>query len=161
MLDTLAIRALETQYEAETCARMMAESDPWITLRLDYQTLLDSVLHPDKEVYVSTADDEVIGFVVINMHGACVGYVPSLCVAAGHRGNGIGRQLIAFAEDRIYRDSPHVFITVSSFNDRAQRFYASLGYEVVGEFPDHNVKGHSEFLVRKSLGSFHEFRQSR
>jgi ribosomal protein S18 acetylase RimI-like enzyme len=41
---------------------------------------------------------------------------------------------------------------VSSFNRDAQRLYERLGYKVVGELTDYIVRGHSEFLLRKTLG---------
>jgi ribosomal protein S18 acetylase RimI-like enzyme len=72
------------------------------------------------------------------------------------RGRGLGTALIAFAERRILRDQPNVFICVSSFNARARRLYERLGYEVVGELKDFVVRGHSEFLLRKSTGPLAE-----
>jgi ribosomal protein S18 acetylase RimI-like enzyme len=52
-----------------------------------------------------------------------------------------------------------MFICVSSFNPRAQRFYRRLGYEVIGELKDYIVDGHSEILLRKSIGSLTAFRK--
>ena len=51
-----------------------------------------------------------------------------------------------------FRESPNVFLCVSSFNKEAQRLYKRLGYRKVGELKDYVVKGHSEFLMRKSIG---------
>jgi ribosomal protein S18 acetylase RimI-like enzyme len=59
---------------------------------------------------------------------------------------------MAFAEERIFQEVPNVFLCVSSFNQEAQRFYARLGYEQVGELKDYVVRGHSEFLMRKTIG---------
>ena len=72
------------------------------------------------------------------------------------RGRGLGSALIAFAERRILRDKPNVFICVSSFNARARRLYERMGYEVVGELKDFVVRGHSEFLLRKTTGPLAE-----
>ena len=41
---------------------------------------------------------------------------------------------------------------VSSFNGGARRLYERLGYEVVGELTDYIVQGHSEILLRKTVG---------
>ena len=41
---------------------------------------------------------------------------------------------------------------VSSFNVDARRLYQRLGYKVVGELTDYIVRGHSEFLLRKTVG---------
>jgi ribosomal protein S18 acetylase RimI-like enzyme len=64
----------------------------------------------------------------------------------------VGRQLVLFAEQRIFRDSPNVFLCVSSFNTDAQRFYEQLGYERVGVIENYLVAGHDEYLMRKTLG---------
>ena len=68
------------------------------------------------------------------------------------RKQGIGSKLMAFAEERIFREAPNVFLCVSSFNKEAQRFYIRLGYEQIGELKDYVVKGHSELLMRKTTG---------
>jgi len=64
----------------------------------------------------------------------------------------LGRQLIAFAEERIFRESPNVFLCVSSFNSDARRLYERLGYELIGELRDYLVRGSSELLMRKTIG---------
>jgi hypothetical protein len=46
---------------------------------------------------------------------------------------------------------------VSSFNPDARRLYERLGYSVVGELKDLIVPGHSEILLRKTLGPLTEF----
>jgi len=64
---------------------------------------------------------------------------------------------VEWAEARIFRDSPNVFMCVSSFNANAFRLYQRLGYEVVGELRDYLVRGHSEILLRKTRGPWTEF----
>jgi len=151
------VRRLRGSTEAEVCARMMADSEPWITLRRDYEASLEIMSDPMREVYVATADGEIAGFVVLLMHGVFVGYVQSVGVGPQWRGRGIGSRLMACAERRILRDAPNVFITVSSFNAGAQRLYERLGYEVVGELEDFIIPGYSELLLRKTVGALTEF----
>jgi ribosomal protein S18 acetylase RimI-like enzyme len=50
-----------------------------------------------------------------------------------------------------------VFLFVSSFNDKAQQFYRSLGYQRVGEVQDYVIRGHSELLMRKTIAPLQEF----
>ena len=76
------------------------------------------------------------------------------------RNRGIGTNLIRFAEKRILREAPNVFICVSSFNKGAERLYRRLGYEVVGELRDYVVAGHSETLLRKTIAPLSGFRGS-
>jgi ribosomal protein S18 acetylase RimI-like enzyme len=52
----------------------------------------------------------------------------------------------------IFAQLPNVFICASSFNPRAVKLYKSLGYELVGELKDYAVAGHSEILLRKTIG---------
>jgi ribosomal protein S18 acetylase RimI-like enzyme len=154
-----AIRPVQGQGEIEACARMMAESEPWITLQRDYTAALRNLSSPEKEIHVAVQGDKVIGFIVLNLHGGLVGYIQSICVAPRWRSRGCGRRLVEVAEERVFRQHPNLFICVSSFNPRAQRFYRDLGYEVVGELKDFIVNGHSEILLRKTIGSLTGFRK--
>jgi ribosomal protein S18 acetylase RimI-like enzyme len=83
--------------------------------------------------------------------------VQLLGVAAEYRGCGVGRALIEFAEQRVFREVPNVFICVSDFNHEARAFYAKLGYDTVGELKDYVVSGHAEILLRKSVAPLREF----
>jgi ribosomal protein S18 acetylase RimI-like enzyme len=153
----LTIDPLKDQAEIEACARLMAGSEPWITLGrgvLASRRILSDVA---RERYVARLDGELAGFLVLNMNGAFVGYIQTVCVAPGLRGRGVGTALVAFAEDRIFRVSPNVFMCVSSFNDGARRLYGRLGYEVVGELRDYVVAGHAEILLRKTRGPLSTF----
>ncbi|MDQ3427572.1 MAG: GNAT family N-acetyltransferase, partial [Gemmatimonadota bacterium] len=76
------------------------------------------------------------------------------------RGRGLGTFLVRWAEARIFRESPNVFLCVSSFNVNARRLYQRLGYSVVGELTDFLVEGYSEILMRKTMGPWSSFRSS-
>lgn len=153
----IVIKALGNQDEIHICAQMMAGSEPWITLKRDYQSAVDTLSDPVKEVYLAVSGDEITGYVIINMSGAFIGYIQTVCVSPAWRGNGIGTRLIQFAEDRILRETPNVFICVSSFNPQARKLYERLGYQIIGEMLDYTVSGHSEFLLRKTIGPLTEF----
>ncbi len=146
------IRVFDSAGDAEWAANVMTESEPWITLHTGYARSLALLSDPKRERYLAQRGGEPAGFLVISMQGAFVGYVQLLGVAAAFRGQGIGRALIAYAEQRIFRETPNVFICVSDFNRDAQRFYAKMGYRKVGELPDFVVSGHSEYLLRKTIG---------
>jgi len=154
----IVIRPLGEEAEARACALMMVESEPWITLRRDFESALGLVTDRTKEVYVARAGRELAGHVVVNMQGPFAGYIQALVVAPEWRGRGIGAQLLQFAEERIFRESPNVFLCVSGFNARAQKFYLRLGYEQIGELKDYVIAGESEFLMRKSMGPKDGFR---
>ena len=121
-----------------------------------YERCLGILEQPRQEVYVA-GDGGPAGFIIVNMTGAFVGYIRIVCVAAERRDAGIGTQLVRFAEERIFRDSPNVFLCVSSFNPRARALYERLGYEAVGELQDYLVRGASEILMRKTIAPIAEF----
>lgn len=152
-----SIQRLGCVEQAEACARMMAESEPWITLGRGYEEGLTMLTDPFREVYVAVDGEETLGFVALEMTGAFTGYVKSICVSQPHRGRGVGARLMAFAEERMFRERPNVFLCVSEFNEGARRFYMRLGYEEVGELRDYVVRGHSEVLMRKTIGPLAEF----
>lgn len=150
----IVLRPLAGEEEASACARIMSGSEPWRTLGRDYAVSLDMVRDPSREVYVALAGDpaNVVGFLILTMRGAFVGYIQTVALCADWRGRGLGTQLVTFAEARIFREAPNVFMCVSSFNHRARALYERLGYEVVGELRDYIVSGYSELLLRKTIG---------
>jgi [ribosomal protein S18]-alanine N-acetyltransferase len=154
-----SIRRLAADAELEECARMMAGSEPWITLGRSVDASIRNLSDPGKEVYVGHDAGRIIGFVVIDLRGPLRGYLQTVCVRPDARGQGHGARLIASAEDRIFQESPNVFMCVSTFNPDARRLYERLGYTVVGELPDYLVRGHGEVLLRKSRGPWSEFRR--
>ena len=153
----LEIRRLEKAGEAEACARMMAGSEPWTTLGRGFEASLEIVSDPSHEVYLALVDDAIVGFVVVSMTGAFIGYVKSIYTAPEWRNRGIGSRLMSYVESRIFRETPNVFICVSSFNEGAQRLYRRLGYEVIGELKDYLVSGKSEILMRKTIAPLADF----
>lgn len=154
----LDITILKAQSDAEACARLMAESEPWLTLGRGYEASLRVIQDPTREVYVARDSAGIAGFLILCLIGAFVGYIQTVLVHPERRGEGIGSRLVEFAEQRILQQSPNVFMCVSSFNHGARRLYERLGYAVVGELTDYIVRGHSEILLRKSTGPMTGFR---
>ena len=131
---------------------MMAKSEPWVTLKRGLEFNLKLFDDRTREAYVAVLRDAIAGFVILNLIGPLRGYIQTLGVMPEWRSKGVGLKLMEFAEERIFRESPNVFLCVSSFNKEAQKFYERLGYEQVGELKDYVVKGHSELLMRKTKG---------
>jgi ribosomal protein S18 acetylase RimI-like enzyme len=153
------VRPIQGSIEREQCARMTVDEEPWVRFGTSYEASLRRMQDTNKEIYVAESNEQVVGFVIVNMQGAFIGYIQTICVAAQQRRRGIGTRLIEWAEGRIFRDSPNVFICVSSFNRNACCFYERLGYSVTGELKDYIVKGHSELLLRKSQGAWIDFQK--
>ena len=160
------IRRLTSEREIDACVGIMATSEPWVTLGRTVERSRAALTDPEAEVYVALASEvtdatpyHVLGFLILIMRGAFVGYIRTVAVHAERRSGGVGSALIAFAEQRVFRESPNVFICVSSFNPRARVLYERLGYSVVGELTDYIVRGHSEWLLRKTIAPLSEFQR--
>jgi ribosomal protein S18 acetylase RimI-like enzyme len=137
--------------EYEWCARVMAESEPWITLQRDLEGCRAAVTRPGTEVFVARNRSQPVGFILIAPFGmAGSPYIASIAVAAHSRGHGIGSELLRFAEE-MFAASGHIFLLVSSSNRGAEHLYRKHGYEFVGELKDYVVKGHSELILYKRL----------
>jgi len=154
----LEIRPLASEAEAVACARMMSATDPWKTLRRDQATCLRMLQDVGRERYAAVRDGALVGFLVLNVRGAFVGYLQTICIDESFRGTGLGTQLIAFAEERIFREWPNVFLCVSSFNPDARRLYERLGYRAIGTLTDYVVTGSDEILMRKTRGPLNGYR---
>ncbi|MEP6574723.1 MAG: GNAT family N-acetyltransferase [Gemmatimonadota bacterium] len=136
----------------------MAGSEPWLTLGRSFETSLRLIEDPVRECYVAIGEpDRVTGFLLINMHGPFSGYIQTVLVHPEARGGGLGTRFVKFAEDRILRDSPNVFLCVSSFNSAARRLYERLGYRLIGKLEAFVVDGYSELLMRKTTGPWATF----
>jgi ribosomal protein S18 acetylase RimI-like enzyme len=83
------IRRFERRADAKICARMMANSEPWVTLRRDYDASLKILTDPSRVVYLAVVGNEIVGFTVLNIYGAFTGYLQSVCVAPRWRGKGV------------------------------------------------------------------------
>jgi len=152
------MRPLAGDAEARFCAKFIVASEPWVTLGLTFDQALQRLTDPTREVHVATVDGQVVGVLILNLSGPLNGYIQTIAVHMDWRCRGIGTRMIEWAEERIFRQSPNVFLCVSSFNTHAQHLYERLGYQRIGELADFVVKGYSEFLMRKTRGPWREFK---
>ncbi len=135
----------------EWCARVMASTEPWITLQRDLQECRAALARPGTELFVARDQGRLAGFILVAPYGlAGSPYIASIAVAAKARGQGVGSQLLRFAE-QYFASREHLFLLVSSFNHRAQQLYGRHGYEMVGELKNYIVPGHSELIMYKRL----------
>ncbi|HKK42223.1 MAG TPA: N-acetyltransferase [Bacteroidales bacterium] len=138
--------------EWAVCAEIMAGTDPWITLGMDYEQCLPAFGGIHREVYVMQKGEQVAGFVILQVLGTFAGYIQTLCIDESWRGKGLGTMLLNFSEQKIFGFSPNIFICVSSFNKRAIKLYYDFGFKLVGELDNFVKEGFSELLMRKTKG---------
>ena len=143
----------------QAAARLMAASDPWLRLGISYKSCLRNIMTPCRELHAAMRGGAVEGLVIITMYGTFKGYIQALCVAPEARGGGLGARLMRHAEERIHKESPNVFLCVSSFNKGAIRFYRRLGYARAGLLKDFLVNGSDELLMRKTTGPLMAFKK--
>lgn len=107
------------------------------------------------EIYIAlTETGECVGFAWIILNGI-FHWFPFLHVVAvkrDARGNGIGKQLMAFFEELgfVQDKSSKLFLCVDSFSTEAIGLYKALGYQEVGPIPDMFVPGVTTFLMMKT-----------
>jgi ribosomal-protein-alanine N-acetyltransferase len=136
----------------EVCALMMAETDPWITLDMNFNQCLKAFEGNCKEIFVLRIENSIAGFVILQVCGTFSGYIQTICISEKYRGKGFGTKLLRFCEARILKFSPNVFICVSSFNKGAIKLYYEFGFKLVGELDNFVKEGLTELLLRKTVG---------
>ncbi|GAA3944999.1 ribosomal protein S18-alanine N-acetyltransferase [Allohahella marinimesophila] len=84
------------------------------------------------ECWVLLVDGEIVGHLVLKVI-LDEGQILNICVRPALQGQGVGAQLMAFAEDRfIARKVSTVFLEVRSSNTPARRLYDAAGYAEIG-----------------------------
>jgi ribosomal protein S18 acetylase RimI-like enzyme len=133
-------------------AQLMATSEPWLTLRRGYDEILARLQRPHTVLMIARRHGgEPVGLLLLHPTGlAGSPYIAALAVAPTARGTGVGTALLRFAES-YFPHARHLFLCVSSFNDRAAALYQRLGYRQVGELPDYAIEGASELIMHKRL----------
>jgi ribosomal protein S18 acetylase RimI-like enzyme len=141
-----------TNEERKWAAKLMAGSEPWITLKATEDQCTQACHHPEHLVFIAHRNGNAIGMIILHPRGVAGSpYIKSICVTETFRDEGIGGDLITFAERFFQPESKHIFLCVSSFNLRAQSLYEKLGYTKVGEFKDYVIEGANEVLLHKLL----------
>ena len=141
-----------SESERDMAARLLSSTEPWITLRVTPGQCFDNCHNTDFQVYIAYTGDRPSGIIILDPKGVAGSpYIKSVAVFPEFRGQGIGAELLGFAEQLFRNKAKYLFLCVSSFNLRAQKFYERNGYKVVGELKDYIIEGASEILVHKRL----------
>lgn len=128
MSDRYAIRAAR-QPDLAALAALEREifTDPWP------RSAFASELHD--VALVAEHDAAIVGYIVARAI-ADEGEIRNLAVAAGHRGRGVGRQLLGAGLARLAaRGARAVYLEVRASNRSAQEFYRRHGFCKVGRRP--------------------------
>jgi ribosomal protein S18 acetylase RimI-like enzyme len=140
-----------THEERLWAGRLMASSEPWITLGRGEEACRAAALDPDYVTLVARADGAPLGFARFHPRGVAGSpYLASIAVDAAARGTGVGSALLAAGEAR-FAGARWMFLCVSDFNPRARALYERGGYRFVGALPDYVADGFAEHLMVKRL----------
>ncbi len=140
-----------TEAEVDWCTHLMASTEPWITLRPTPQACEAVFRRVGCELFVAKSAETKLGFILLQPSGlAGAPYIGAIAVTAESRGQGVGSELLRFAEQQ-YPLARNIFLCVSDFNSGAIALYKRVGYEQVGLLKDYVVEGHDELIMRKRL----------
>lgn len=96
-------------------------------------------------------DGRVIGSIMLHDEGGVL-RVLSVGVHPGQRRQGIGRRLMALAEDMARKfGSREIRLEVSTKNDGAIAFYRALGFETTARIPRYYSWGEDAYAMRKPI----------
>ena len=128
------IREVDTPAERDAALPVMAELFP----DLDPASFAGFFEDDRYRLFAARVDGAVVGLLGLSvrpvMHHERHVWVHDLVVAEGHRGEGHGRALLAFAEDwAADRDLDLVALALREGNEGARRFYEAAGYERWGD----------------------------
>ena len=65
-----------------------------------------------KEIYVVESENEIAGFVILQVCGTFSGYIQTICIGKDHRGKGFGRKAAAVLRREDPASSLQMFLSV-------------------------------------------------
>jgi diamine N-acetyltransferase len=152
-LEGCQLSSLLTDQQAQAVAAMLAVSEPWVSLKFSAASLAIYLSRDDAALrrYVISVDDDLAGVICVRHPWLRGPYIELLGVSPNHRGKGIGKQVLAWAETEARREAKNLWVLTSSFNHPAQNFYQSLGFHPIGPIQGLVSPEHDEILLRKIL----------
>jgi ribosomal protein S18 acetylase RimI-like enzyme len=102
-------------------------------------------------LYVALCSGECAGFAYFIPEGAfhAYHYLHLIAVKEEYRGKGIGKKILEFIEDMLFKTRDKIFLLVGDYNPRAKIFYEESGYKYLGTIPSLYRKGIDEYLMMK------------
>ena len=134
---------------------MISTSEPWASRHETPEEFRQWLEQSVGQIFIAESDEQPAGLVAfipgpVLANGGCI---QLLVVRGDSRREGIGRQLMGFAERKVARQGANIYASVPGTSTAAQQFFERLGYEKVGEVPDLAKPGEAEWLLRKKLSS--------
>jgi ribosomal protein S18 acetylase RimI-like enzyme len=137
--DAVEVRDLVRASYARYIGRIGKQPAPMLE---DYAALIRA-----GEVWVLAEGGEVLGVLVIRPAEDHM-VVDSVAVAPGHQGRGLGRELVAFAEEKAEHGMPEIRLYTNEKMHENLNIYARLDFEETGRGLD---GGYRRVFMRKRL----------
>jgi ribosomal protein S18 acetylase RimI-like enzyme len=133
---------------------MLAVSEPWASLKFSSSSLANYLLRDDASLYryLVTVDGQMAGIICLRHPWLRGPYIELFGISPDCRGKGIGKQVLAWAEQEARREAKNLWVVASSFNQQALNFYQGFGFTRIGAIEGLITPEHDEILLRKILG---------
>jgi ribosomal protein S18 acetylase RimI-like enzyme len=103
----------------------------------------------ERSCFIGELQGQVVGFVVVQHNFFGNGFIPLVCVAAAHRGNGQGLRLLFIAECRCQAEK--LFVSANASNLPARRLFERAGFVSSGRIENLD-EGDTELVYFKPKG---------
>lgn len=149
---------VESAYRGETArAGWTHEADMIEGPRTDAATLQELIESDVEEIFVAERDGRIIGCVQVSSKGDGLAYLGLLAVDPGLQASGLGKSMIAFAEEQavVRFGAMAMEMTVVSRRPELIAYYERRGYVATGEmrpFPIVVVPPLELKVLKKALG---------
>ncbi|OIR15366.1 acetyltransferase (GNAT) family protein [mine drainage metagenome] len=142
-----------TNEQALAIAQMLSASEPWMTLKFSAASLANYLTRDDASLrrYMVSVDGDLAGVICVRNPWLRGPYIELLGFFPNYRGQGIGKQVLAWAEAEARCESKNLWVAASSFNQAALDFYQRLGFYPIGPIQGLVTPEYDEILLRKCL----------
>ncbi len=127
-MSIIQIKPISTLEQQQWCARLMASSEPWISLNRSFEDGIILMQQPIDEIqaFIAMEDATPLGFVIIKLKGAFVGYIQVIAVSPQARGKGTWNIVIRPCGSYYFQKSPNalsvfLLLTIAPENYMNQR----------------------------------------
>jgi GNAT superfamily N-acetyltransferase len=137
--------------EAPDLAAELVTIDPWRTLDYQADAMAGYLSRPDPTLmrFTIRSTRETAGVLCLRYPWLKGVYLELLALFPPYQGLGLGREIITWIEARARPQTKNFWVTVSSFNHRARRFYLNLGFAQIACLPNLIKEGYDELLLQK------------
>ena len=145
---------LAQKADLNACAEIIIDSIMWERYERtfdDAHSFFEAEFNAGSQLWVYDLNGEVIAYLVLIERGMMgeFPFIRALGVRRDFRGRGVGKKLLDFATENMFKLKPKLFLLVSDFNEAAQGLYFGYGFEKVGEIPNYKKEGIGEFIMLK------------